>query len=122
MRVLSFLAARGGLVALLMIALAVLAAPPPGFADTADAHSDVAAVLDNHDVMGEHAAQDDAGDRYCHPDPTCSPAAILMTWPIFEAQGFQVARQPFAGTTIRGRNAPVDLPPPRTRPSHDRIA
>lgn len=72
MRVLSFLDARGGLVAALMIALAVLAAPVPGFADTADAHSDIAAASEDHDVVGGHAAQDGAGDRSCHPDPSCS--------------------------------------------------
>ncbi|KAA0909729.1 hypothetical protein FLO80_20200 [Aquicoccus porphyridii] len=115
MRVLSFFVARGGLVAMLMIALAVLAAPAPGLACTLDAHSEIVVVADNHGVIAGHAAHDGAVNRSCHPDPTCSPAAILMTRPIFEAQGFQAARQRLAGTTIRGRNAPVDLPPPRTR-------
>lgn len=115
MRVLSFLDAHRGLVAALMIALAVLAAPAPGYADTADVHSDIAAASDDHNAVGGHAAQDGAGNRSCHPDPSCSPAAILMTRPISGAQGFRTVRQSLAKTTIRGRNAPVHLPPPRTR-------
>jgi len=114
MRVLSFLAARGGLVTMLMIALAILIGPAPGLADMTDAHWDIAAVSDDHGTGVGHAGHDDAVDRSCHPDPTCSPAAILMTRPIFGAQGSPAARQPLANTTIRGRNAPVDLPPPRT--------
>lgn len=113
MRVLSFLAERGGLVAMLMIALAVLAVPTPGLADTPDAHSESAVVADNHRAPAGHAAHEGEVNRSCHPDPTCSPAAILMTRPIFGAQGFPAARQALAKTTIRGRNAPVDLPPPR---------
>lgn len=115
MRVLSCLAARGGLFAMLMIVLAVLAAPTPGFADTLGARSGIAAASEDHDVVGWHPAHGGAADRSCHPDPTCSPAAIVVPLPILEAQGFEAARQPFAGTAIRGRAAPVDLPPPRTR-------
>jgi len=113
MRVLSVLAARGGLAAMLMIALVVLAAPTPAFADARDSHPEIAVVADNHGAIAGHAAHDGAVDRSCHPDPTCSPAAILMTRSIFGAQGFQVARQPLAKTTTRGRNGSVDLPPPR---------
>jgi len=113
MQVRSFLGARGCFVAMFMIALAVLANPAPGPADTPDARFDIAVVWDNHSAGARHAAHDGAVDRSCHPDPTCSPAAILMTRPIFEAQGFQATRHPIAETTIRGRNAPVDLPPPR---------
>ena len=60
MRVLSFLAERGGLVAMLMIALAVLAAPTPGLADTPDAHSESAVVADNHGAPAGHAASSSA--------------------------------------------------------------
>lgn len=104
----------GGLVVMLMIALTGLAAPSPGFADTPDAHSESAVVADGHGVIAGKSAQDGAFDRSCHPDPTCSPVAILMIRPMFGAQGFQAARQPLAGRAIRGRTAPVDLPPPRT--------
>lgn len=113
MRVPSFLGARGGLVAMLMMALALLAVPTPGLADTPDAHSGIAVGADNDGASDGHAADDDTLDRSCHPDPTCSPAAILVTRTIFAAQGFRAARQPPAKTTINGRNAPVDLPPPR---------
>jgi len=115
MRVPSFSPARGCLVAVLMIALAVFAAPTPGVADTPDAHSEIAVVADSHGASGGHAARDDTLDRTCHPDPTCSPAAILFIRPSFGASGYQAARRPLAKATIRGRNAPVDLPPPRTR-------
>jgi hypothetical protein len=113
MRVLSFLAARGGLLATLMMALAVLATPTQGLADAPDAHPEIAVGADSHGASAGHAAHDDTLDRSCHPDPTCSPAAILMTRPIFKAQGFSSARQLLAGTTRRGRIATVDLPPPR---------
>jgi hypothetical protein len=113
MRVLSFFSARDGLFAMLMIALAVLAAPAPGLADAPDAHSEIALVADSFGVMARKAVHDDTLDRSCHPDPTCSPAAILMTRPSFGARGYQAARRPLAKTTIRGRHAPVDLPPPR---------
>ncbi|SEP21270.1 hypothetical protein SAMN04490248_13914 [Salinihabitans flavidus] len=115
MRVLSVLAARGGLAAMLMIALAVLAATTPAFADAHDSHPEIAVVADNHGAIAGHAAHDGAVDRSCHPDPTCSPAAILIARPPFGAAGYQVARQTLAKTRIRGRNAPVDLPPPRVR-------
>ena len=115
MWVLSLFGARGGVVAMLMITLAVLTGPKPGLAGTPDVRSDIAVVWDDHGAGPGHTSEHDAVDRSCHPDPTCSPAAILMTRPIYGAQGLQATRQPLAGKTIRGRNAPVDLPPPRTR-------
>ncbi|RBI72275.1 hypothetical protein DQW77_10960 [Roseovarius sp. TE539] len=115
MRALSFLAALGGLVSILMIALVALAAPTPGLADTWDAHSDLVEVTDGDVATAEHAAHEDMHDGSCHPDPSCSPAAILMTRPIFGAHGFRAVRQPLAKTATAGRNAPVDLPPPRAR-------
>lgn len=123
MRALSFLAALGGLVAILMIALVALAAPTPGLAGTWDAHSQIVEVSDGDVATAGHAAHEDTLDRSCHPDPTCSPAAFLMTRPIFGAQGFRAVRQPLTKTAIGGRNAPVDLPPPRAPgPCHDRIS
>lgn len=113
MRVLSFFSGRGGLVAVLMMVLAILAAPTSGLAGTPDAHSEIVVVADGDVANAGHAAHEDTLDRTCHPDPTCSPAAILMTRPIFGAQGFRSVRQPLAKTEIGGRNAPVDLPPPR---------
>lgn len=115
MRVVSFLAARRGLVAMLMIALVVFAAPTRGLADAPGDHSEIAVVVDNHGTSAGHAARDDTLDSSCHPDPTCSPVAILIARPPFGAAGYQVARQTLAKTRIRGRNAPVDLPPPRVR-------
>ncbi|MCE8008305.1 MULTISPECIES: hypothetical protein [Paracoccaceae] len=111
MRVLSFFSARGGLVAVLMMVLAILAAPTSGLAGTPDAHSEI--VADGDVANAGHAAHEDTLDRSCHPDPSCSPAAILMTRPLFGAHGFRAVRQPLAKTAIGGRNAPVDLPPPR---------
>ncbi len=99
---------------MLMMALAILAAPTPGLVDTPDAHSEIAAAADSPGVSAGHAAHDDTLDRACHPDFDCSPFAILLNRPTFGAQDFPAARQPLARTTIRGRNAPVDLPPPRT--------
>ena len=113
MRVLSVFFARQVLVAVLMMALAILAAPSPGLAGTPDAHSAIGVGVDGAGVSAGHAAHEDTRDRSCHPDPTCSPAAILMTRPIFGAQGFRAVRQPLAKTAIGGKNAPVDLPPPR---------
>jgi hypothetical protein len=113
MQPLSVFGVRGGVFMMLMIALAVLAAPTLGIADMPDAHAEGAVVADSHGVIAGKAAHDDAVGRSCHPDPTCSPVAILMTRPIFVAQDFSAAGQPLAKTTLSGRNAPVDLPPPR---------
>jgi hypothetical protein len=113
MRVLSVFFARQELVAGLMMALAILAAPSPGLAGTPDAHSAIAVGVDGAGVSAGHAAPEDTLDRSCHPDPTCSSTAILMARPIFGARGFRAARHPFAKTATRGRTAPVDLPPPR---------
>ncbi|WP_158547812.1 hypothetical protein [Rhodosalinus sediminis] len=107
------LAARVGLAAMLMIALAVFATPTSGLAGTPDAHSEIVVVANSDVANAGHAAHEDTPDRSCHPDPTCSPAAILVTRPIFGAQGFRAVRQPLAKTAIGGKNAPVDLPPPR---------
>lgn len=113
MRALSFLAALGGLVAIPMIALVALAAPTPGLAGTWDAHSQIVKVSDGGVATAGHAAHEDTHDGSCHPDPSCSPAAILMTRPLFGAHGFRAVRQPLAKTATGGRNAVVDLPPPR---------
>lgn len=113
MGVLTFLAARREFFAVLLMALAVLAAPTRSFAEASHAHSEITLGADSDGASAGDAAHDDTHDRSCHPDPSCSPAAILMTKPIFGTHGFRVGRQPHAETTIRGRNAPVDLPPPR---------
>ena len=113
MRALSFLAALGGLVAIPMIALVALAAPTPGLAGTWDVHSQIVEVSDGDVATAEHAALEDTHNGSCHPDPSCSPAAILVPRPISGAQGFRAVRQPLAKTATGGRNAVVDLPPPR---------
>lgn len=113
MQVLVFLATRAGLVALLMIV--VLVTPAPGLGDTPDTHSISDVVADSHSVSAEHTAHDDLPDRSCHPDPTCSPVAILMNRPISRANLFNAVRQQFVAMTESGRSGRVDPPPPRTR-------
>lgn len=115
MRVLSFLAVHRALVAILMFALVLLFGPAPGLADTPDAHSESAVVAESHDASALRAAHDDTFDRSCHPDPTCSQAAILMNPPISTAQFSTAARQPLAAMTGTGRSGRVDPPSPRTR-------
>lgn len=113
MRSTSFFVVIRGLLAMLMIALAILAAPTPGLAGTPDARSAVAMAADGDFARASHPAHEKTHGRSCHPDPSCAPAAILTTGPVFGAQGVRAARQPFAKTSVRRRNAPVDLPPPR---------
>lgn len=115
MWVLSFLAARGGPAAMLMIALPALVGPAPGLAGTPDARSDIVVVWDDHGSGQGHRVEHEVVDRSCHPDPSCSAAATPMTRSPIGTRRYPAVRQPLARITIRGRNVPVDLPPPRVR-------
>ncbi|GGD28882.1 hypothetical protein GCM10011358_11230 [Sinisalibacter lacisalsi] len=110
----SFMGVLGDVCAVLVIGLAGLTMLAPGFAAPLDARSETIAAAEGSRASVQDAEHDGGFDWSCHPGLDCSPAAILLWGPVSRTHVLVGKRGSLEIIAAGGRDAVVELPPPRT--------